>query len=143
MARGSRSSHLGAVGAGLLRVGDELPAVEPRMEGFLDGVGQGLLLLIVWGRRVESGEIGLSGRLKWILRGFGGKDRAGAIGRGRIAHLCAHIDVPGVAEDAEVRLFLVEVVVHGSECVSHTGRREREDLSEVSVRGDHRVRSEI
>ena len=70
MARGSRSAHLGAVGAGLLRVGDELPAVEPRVEGFLDGVGQGLLLLIVWGRRVESGEIGLSGRLKWILRGF-------------------------------------------------------------------------
>ena len=73
LARGSRSSHLGAVGAGLLRVGDELPAVEPRVEGFLDGVGQGLLLLIVWGRRVESGEIGLSGRLKWILRGFGGR----------------------------------------------------------------------
>ena len=50
--------------------------------------------------------------------GVWGKDRAGAIGRGRIAHLCAHIDVPGVAEDAEVRLFLVEVVVHGSECVA-------------------------
>ena len=49
LARGSRSSHLGAVGAGLLRVGDELPAVEPRVEGFLDGVGQGLLLLIVNG----------------------------------------------------------------------------------------------
>ena len=47
----ARGSHLGAVGAGLLRVGDELPAVEPRVEGFLDGVGQGLLLLIVWGRR--------------------------------------------------------------------------------------------
>ena len=75
--------------------------------------------------------------------GVWGKDRAGAIGRGRIAHLCAHIDVPGVAEDAEVRLFLVEVVVHGSECVSHTGRREREDLSEVSVSGDHRVLNRI
>jgi hypothetical protein len=49
LARGSRSSHLGAVGADLLRVGDELPAVEPRMEGFLDGVGQGLILLIVNG----------------------------------------------------------------------------------------------
>ena len=47
LARGSRSSHLGAVGAGLLRVGDELPAVESRVEGFFDGVGQGLLLLTV------------------------------------------------------------------------------------------------
>mmetsp|Transcript_2501 Transcript_2501/g.9679 ORF Transcript_2501/g.9679 Transcript_2501/m.9679 type:complete len:264 (+) Transcript_2501:223-1014(+) len=48
---------LGAVRAGLLRVGDELPAVKSRMEGLLDGVGQGLVL-------------------------------------------CAHIDVPGVTEDA-------------------------------------------
>mmetsp|Transcript_10776 Transcript_10776/g.44845 ORF Transcript_10776/g.44845 Transcript_10776/m.44845 type:complete len:267 (-) Transcript_10776:50-850(-) len=35
---------LGAVRAGLLRVGDELPAVKSRVEGFFDGVGQGLLL---------------------------------------------------------------------------------------------------
>lgn len=90
------------------------------------------------------GEIGVSRAPEMDSPGVLARgDRAGAIGRGRIAHLCAHIDVPGVAEDAEVRLFLVEVVVHGSECVSHTGRREREDLSEVSVRGDHRVLTEI
>ena len=89
------------------------------------------------------GEIGSVGAPEMDSPGVWGEGSPGAIGRGRIAHLCAHIDVPGVAEDAEVRLFLVEVVVHGSECVSHTGRREREDLSEVSVRGDHRVRSEI
>ena len=41
------ATHLGAVRAGLLRVGDELPAVESRVEGFFDGVGQGLLLLTV------------------------------------------------------------------------------------------------
>ena len=75
----------------------------------------------------------MSGRLKWILRGFGGKDRAGAIGRGRIAHLCAHIDVPGVAEDAEVRLFLVEVVVHGYECVASLTIEGERGISEVSV----------
>jgi hypothetical protein len=87
-------------------------------------------------------------RLKWILRGFGGKDRAGAIGRGRIAHLCAHIDVPGVAEDAEVRLFLVEVVVHGSECVlSHWKAREGGSIrgfgSEVIIGCDQKFNYEL
>lgn len=43
----------------------------------------------------------MSGRLKWIHEGGreGGGPR-GCTGRGRIPHLCAHIDVPGVTEDA-------------------------------------------
>ena len=99
------ATHLGAVRAGLLRVGDELPAVESRVEGFFDGVGQGLLLLtagakarsVAWARGeswlVGAPELDSEGRREeW--------DRAGATGRGRIPHLCAHIDVPGVTEDA-------------------------------------------